>query len=64
MICKYFLPFTGLSFVLFMVSFAVEKVFNLISSQLFIFISITLGDRSKKDIAAFYVKECSAYVFL
>ena len=47
------------------ISFAVQKLLSLISSHLFVFvfISIILGDRSKKDIAEVYVKECSAYVF-
>ena len=51
-------------FVLFMVSFAVQKLFNLIRSHLFIFvfIFITLGGGSKKDLAVVYVKECSAHV--
>ena len=55
----------GCLFVLFMVSFAVQKLLCLISAHLFIFvfISITLGDWSKKNIAAIYVKVCSAYVF-
>ena len=49
-----------------MASFAVQKLLSLIRPYLFIFtfISISLGDRSKKNIAAIYVKECSAYVFL
>ena len=34
-------------FVLFMVSFAMQKLLSLISSHLFIFISITLSDGSK-----------------
>ena len=53
-------------FILFMVSFAVQKLFRFIRSHLFIFvfIFITLGGGSKKDIAAIYVQVCSAYVFL
>ena len=49
-----------------MVSFAVQKLLSLTRFNLFIFvfISITLGDGSKKNIAAIYVKECSAYIFL
>jgi len=50
-----------------MVSFAVQKkLLSLIRSHLFIFvfISINLGDSSKKILLQFYVKECSAYVFL
>ena len=56
----------GCLFVLFMVSFAVQKLLSLIRSHLFIFVFtfITLGGGSKKDIAVIYVKECSAYVFL
>ena len=44
-----FLPFCGLSF-LFMVSFAVQKLLNLIRSHLFIsvFISIIIGDPKKQ----------------
>ena len=41
-----------------MISFAVQKLLSLISSHLFVFvfISIILGDRSKKDIAEVYVR--------
>ena len=48
----------GCLFVLFMVSFAVQKLLSLFRSHLFIFafISIILGDRSKINIAAIYVK--------
>ena len=51
-------------FILLMVSFAVQKLLSLIRSHLyiFVFISITLGDGSKNNIAAIYVKECFAYV--
>ena len=56
----------GCLFILFIVSFAVQELLNLIRSHLFIFgfVSITLGDGSKKYIAAIYVKECFAYIFL
>ena len=49
-----------------MASFAVQKLLSLIRSHSFIFafISFALGDRSKKNIVAIYVKESSAYVFL
>ena len=49
-----------------MVFFAVQKLLSLIRSHLFIFIfiSFTLGDKSKKKITAIYVEECFAYVFL
>ena len=45
-------------FVLFIVSFAVQKLLNLMRSHLFIFgfISITLGDRSKKILLLFMSK--------
>ena len=56
----------GCLFVLFIVSFAVQKVLSFVRSHLFIFvfISITLGAGSKKDLAVIYVKECSSYGFL
>ena len=49
-------------FVLLMVSFAVQKLLSFIRSHLFIFvfISISLGGGSKKDLAVSYVLECSA----
>ena len=40
--------FKGYLFVLFIVSFAMQKVLSLIRSHLFMFIFIILGDRSKK----------------
>ena len=47
-----------------MVSFALQKLLSLIRSHLFIFafIYFAWGDRSEKNIAIIYVKECSAYV--
>ena len=47
-----------------MVSFAVQKLLTLITTHLFIFafISLALGDRSKKNIVMIYVKECSAHI--
>ena len=56
----------GYLFFLLMVSFTVQKLLSLIRSHLliFVFIFITLGGGSKKDIAVIYVRECSAYVFL
>ena len=52
-------------FVLLMVSFAVQKLFSLIRSHLFIFafISSASGDGPKKILLQF-MSECSAYVFL
>ena len=54
----------GYSFILLIVSFAVQKLLSLIKSHLFIFgfVSFAEGDRSKKNIAMIYVKECSASV--
>ena len=48
----------GCLFVLFMVSFAVQKLLSLIKSHLFIFvfISVTLGGRSKKILLWFMSK--------
>ena len=53
-------------FMLLMVPFAVQKLLSWIGSHLliYIFIFITLGGGSEKDIAIIYVKECSAHVFL
>ena len=55
----------GYLFILFLVSFAVQKLLSLIRSHLFIFvfIFITLEGRSKKILLRF-MSECSAYVFL
>ena len=57
-ICKYFLPFCGLFFILFMVSFAVKKLLSLIGSHLFIFVYIftTLRGGSKKILLKFISK--------
>ena len=52
----------GCLFVLFMVSLVVQKLLSLIRSHLFIFvfIFITLGGGSKKDLTVIYVKDCFA----
>ena len=52
-------------FMLFSVSFVVQKLFSLIKSHLFIFvfIVITLGGGSEK-ILLWFISECSAHVFL
>ena len=57
-ICKYFLPFWGLSFHLVYSFFAVQKLLSFIRSHLFIFvfISITLGGGSKKTLLWFMSK--------
>ena len=57
-VCKYFLLFHRLSlccFFFFKMSFAVQKLFHLIRSHLFIFafVSITLGDGYKKILQQF-----------
>ena len=64
--CKYFLSFWDFLSVLFMISFATQKLFSLVRFHLFIFvfIFITLGGRPRKDSIVIYVKECSAYVIL
>ena len=51
----------GCVFVLFMVSFSVQKLLSLIRSHLFTFAFIFFRRWIKKDIAAIYVRECSAY---
>ena len=54
-------------FILFiMVSFAVQKLLNLIRSHLFYFCFYVHYSRRpvQKNISAIYVKQCSAYVFL
>ena len=55
----------GYLFTLFMVSFVLKKLLSLIRFHLFIFvfISIILGDKSKKILLKF-MSECSTYVFL
>ena len=44
----------GCLFILFTVSFALQNLLSLIRSHLFIFVSITLGDRSKKNCCSLY----------
>ena len=65
-LCKYFLPFHGLPFGLFMIFFAVQKLLSLIRSHLFVFVSVFITIRSglKKDIPVIYIREYSAYIFL
>ena len=55
----------GCLFILFIVSFAVQKLLSLIISHLFIFVFIffTVGGVSNKVLLQF-MSECSAYVFL
>ena len=52
----------GCLLILLMVFFAGQKLLSLIRSHLFMFafISFTLGEQIQRDIAAIYVKECSA----
>ena len=54
----------GFLFILLMASSAVQKLLSLIRSHLFVFIFITLRGGSKRNLAAVYVRECSAYIFL
>ena len=66
-ICKYFLPFIGCLFILFMVSFTVPKVLSLIRSHLFSFFLFYVPYCRmwiQKNIVVIYVKECSACVLL
>ena len=61
-------------FVLFMISFAMQKLLGLFIFVffclfrfhlfIFVFIFITLGGRPRKDSIVIYVKDCSAYVTL
>ena len=46
----------GRLFVLLMIFFAVQKLLSLGPTYLFLFVSFVLGDRSKKNIAAIYVR--------
>ena len=57
-----FLNSVGCLFILFIVSFAVQKLLIRYHLFIFVFIFIILGGGSKK-IAGIYVKECSASVF-
>ena len=69
-VCKYFLPFEGCPFILFMVSFTVQKLLRLIASIcLFLFlIFIILGGESKKILLQFISKNvlhmCSSKNFI
>ena len=57
----------GCLFILFMVSFAVQKLFSFIRSDLFFLFCFYFHFSRrwiKKDLAVIYVIECSAYVFL
>ena len=56
----------GCLFVLFMVSFAMQKLLSLIKSYLFIYFFYFHYSRRwfKKDLTVVYVKECFSYVFL
>ena len=55
----------GCLLILFMVSFAVQKILSFIRSHLFIFGFFHYSRRLViKDLAVIYVIECSAYVFL
>ena len=51
----------GCLFVLFVASFAMQKLLSSIQSQLFIFVFIFIRGGESKKIAAMYVKEYSAY---
>ena len=55
-ICEYFLPFCELSFLLFMVSFSMQKLLNLIRSHMFIFVFIFIRGRLKKFLLQFILE--------
>ena len=59
----------GCLFILFIVSFAVQKLLSFITSHLFIYLFIYFYFHYSRrlvqiDLAVIYVKECSSYVFL
>ena len=54
----------GCLFILLTVSFAVQKLLNLIKSHLFVFALVYYFRRQiQKNIIVIYIKECFAYVF-
>ena len=62
-----FSHFVGSVFILFMISFVVQKLLSLIRPHLFIIIFFNFHYSRRwiqKDLAAIYVKEYSAYIFL
>ena len=62
---KIFSLFVDCPFIFLMVSFAVQKLVNLIMSHWFIFVFIfIIPEGGSNKIYVIYVKECSAYVFL
>ena len=70
-VCKYLTIFsqsTSYLFVLFMISFAVQKLLSLIRSYLFIYFYFHYCRRQipspQENIAVNYIKKCSAYGFL
>ena len=63
-ICKYFLPFSRLSFCFVDSFLGCQKLLSLIRSHLFIFAFIYFRRQIQKNIAMIYVQECSANVFL
>ena len=64
-VCKYFVPFRGLSFCILYGFFCCEKVLSLIKSHFlfFVFIFITLGVGQKK-ILLWFMSECFSIVFI
>ena len=63
---NFFLPFCRLSFHFIYGFLCYAKLLSLIRSHffIFVFVSISLGDGLKKDIATICVKECLVCVFL
>ena len=63
-VCKYFSHSVGCLFVLWVVSFAIEKIFSWMESHCFILpLFPLLEETGPKNIAKTDVKECTAYVF-
>ena len=55
----------GCLFILFMVSFDVQKLLSLVRSNcLFLFLFSLFKEVCQKDLAVIYIKECFSYVFL
>ena len=64
LLANIFSHFVGCLLILFMASFVVQRLLNLIRSHLFIFVlvSITLEDRSKK-LLLWFMSKCVLYMF-
>ena len=54
----------GCLFILLIISFTMKNLLCFIRSHslIFAFVSFALGDRLKKNIATYYIKDCSTYI--